>query len=108
MRIQDLLSKAYAIFKEKEDQESLALTEKRASEMQAIKDLSTTDGGKALINSLVSDFFTAVDNLIKTREDRYISDIKSVMDMINKLSVNQELDALRSYLEDKIKPYAKS
>ncbi len=108
MRLPNLLSRAFEIFKEKEDQDKLAKTEERARELMAINELSTSDGGKALIKSLVTDFFTAVDNLIKTREDHYISDIKSIMDMINKLSVGHELDALSSYLEERIKPYGES
>lgn len=102
-----LLSKAFELFKQPEDQASLKLTEARVLELEAIKDFASSEVGKIIIKSLVTDFFTALDNIIKTREDRYISDLKSIMDMINKLSVNQELDALSSYLEDRIKPYVR-
>lgn len=106
--LQNLLSKAKELFTSEEDQKRLAVTEQHAQDIEAIKDLANSDGGKLLLKDLVNDFFSTLKNLIETREDKYISDLKSIMDMINKLSVNQELEAIRSYLERSIEPYEKN
>lgn len=102
MNLRTLVSNALELFKTEEDQKKLSLTDKRAAEMEAISDLVNSEAGKALISSLINDFFATLEALFKTREDRYISDLQSILNMINKLSVNQEIEALRSFLEDRI------
>lgn len=105
MRIHNLLSKAYGIFKETDDQEKLKRIEERTIALSEIQSIITSKGGEALRALLVKDFFAALNKLIETREDRYISDIQSIMDMINKLSVDSELKAIEAYLNDRLQPY---
>lgn len=103
MSIHSLLSKAKQIFILPEDQATLNQLDNRTRELENIKDLMQSEGGKSIKKMLVDDFFFALDNLFKTREDQYTSDLKSVMDLIKKLSVDQEIDQIRVYLEDKLK-----
>ena len=102
MNLQNLLSKAKELFTQPEDQESLKRTEQHIYDLEAIKQLSSSDGGKALIQMLITDFFKALNKLFETREDRYISDLHSIINIINKLSVEQDLEAIRSYLEKRL------
>lgn len=98
----NLLSKAKEIFTTQEDQKTLADIKQQAMDLQDIQITMDSDGGKKLKQMIVNDFFTALNKLIETREDKYISDIKSLMDLINKLNVNQDFDGIRQYLEDKM------
>jgi len=99
----NLLSKAKEIFITEEDQKTLSNIEQQAMDLEDIRITMDSDGGKRLKKMLVNDFFNALDKLIETRDDRYISDLKSIMNFINKLNVNQDLDDIRQFLEDKLK-----
>jgi hypothetical protein len=104
MSILNLLSKAKEKFvDDKKDQVSLNNLEERTRDLENVKDLMTCEGGKSLKKMIVSDFFFALDNLFSTQEPRYIAELKALRDLINKLSVDRELDQIRIYLEDKLK-----
>ncbi|MDQ5987378.1 MAG: hypothetical protein CSYNP_03118 [Syntrophus sp. SKADARSKE-3] len=98
----NLLDRVKSIFTTDEDQETLKEMENRISDLQDIQITMESEGGKKLKKMLVNDFFITLEKLFETREEKYISDLKSITDLINKLNVNQELDEIRQYLEDKL------
>lgn len=105
MSIRSLLSRAKEIFIQPEDQGKLKALEDSIYESDSIRIAMNSDGGKALKKMLVTDFFSALDNLFKTNEQQYIAELKSIIKMLDKLSSNQD-ESIKTYLEDKLKDYA--
>lgn len=104
MSLLNLLAKAKAKFVEdNKDQVVLNNLEERTRELENVKELMSGEGGKSLKKMIISDFFSALDNLFTTQEPRYIAELKALRDLINKLSVDRELDQIKAYLEDKLK-----
>lgn len=104
MSIHSLLSRAKQIFIKPEDQAKLKALEDSVDEADAIRIAMNSDGGTALKRMLVNNFFDALDKLFKTREDRYISDLESIKNFIDKLDYRQE-DSIKNFLEDRLKEY---
>ena len=92
-----------------DDEKALDEQEKKANELLMVKELLATPEGKVLKNWLIDEIETIIKGLIFStkqeddKRDKLISDLKSYVDLFNKLRVDSELDAIRQYLESLLK-----
>jgi hypothetical protein len=106
MSIANLLSKAKEIFTQKPDQADLDQQEKLISELTDLNILMSSKEGKVLINWLKGEVVSTIQNLIRTREDKYISDLESKLNLFNKLtSSKNDLKLIEDYLAEEINKY---
>jgi len=100
--LQSLLDKLRGIYTTKEDQELFDEQEKEIADMEAIRDLLNCEQGEILKNWLMDEFQAKLKALFDNRREQDISDLQSIYNLINKLSVNQELDSIEAWLKEKL------
>ncbi len=101
-----LISKAQKIFQQKPDQDDLKQTQNQIEELTDINILMEGNGGKVLINWLKTEVKNTIDNIIKTKEVRFISDLESQLKLFNKLtSSKDELKLIEDWLSEEINKY---
>jgi len=104
--ITNLINKAREIFSQKEDQEIIRQTEAQAEDLSALTRIMDSKDGEVLIDWLKGEIKSTIDNLIKTREDKYISDLDSSLKLFNKLtSSKDDLKAIENMLSEEVKKY---
>jgi hypothetical protein len=102
----NIFNKARELFKQKEDQEPLRQLESQVEELNALTRIMDTKDGEVLINWLKSEIKATIDNIIKTREDKYISDLDSNLKLFNKLTSSKEdLKAIEAWLSEEVNKY---
>lgn len=106
MQISQLISKAQKIFTQKPDQEDIKQTEKQIEESTALQRIMESRDGEVLIKWLKSELTGTIDNLIKTRDTKFISDLESQLKLFNKLtSSKDDLKLIENWLSEEINKY---
>ncbi len=77
--------------------------ERRIDDLEQVKEILDSSGGKVIKRWLTDEIDAKMRQLLATKigdseRDSLISDLKSHVDLFNKLKVDDELDGIREYL----------
>lgn len=106
MSIHQLISKAQKIFIQKPDQDDLKQTENQIDELNALQRIMESKDGEILVKWFKSEVKNTIEKLIKTRDEKYISDLDSQIKLFNKLTSSKDsLKLIENWLSEEINKY---
>lgn len=103
----NLFEKAKKIFLSAEDQQALADQAEYVRKLQAVRKLMDSEGGEVLKAWIKEDLTATVKELNEAtaanpERETLLARVKVYFELLNKLNVQPELEAIEQWLEDKL------